>query len=535
MKYNEIEKFKHSELEELTYAQLEADDGGSSIKKENIIVFEPFENDFDHKGVAVLNGVISSLITHELNGNYSISLEIPKDERGKYKRILPLSILKARGQLFRIPLWNGVKDNGFKLKIYAEHISYDARSIFTEDRRVNEQPIYEALNRLLESDLNNRFKIGPTDITTTANANFIMEDFIDSLFKKIIPRWGGELLRDNFEFTVKRTIGEYKPDLYVRYGKNSTSFDVKLDYTNLCTKIYPVGKEGITIAEIENGRNYLYSKNFRNYPIEYPKKVKFDDIETPEELKVAALEYLDKYSIPVKTISVDLISLELNEAYDNLKSAIKMNLGDVVTAYDEDFNIADELKVVSMDIDGETGEKKKIILGELASTLADVVTDVEEKQSEIQDRIESSITTSDDIKKLVAEHETEIEELKKVDENLNKDITSVNLEVGQLAALETEHKKDLVGAINEVKGLAAAADDKALIGDLKLLETEVKTDIVSAINELYDSINSSETPGGSNIEVITRLGELEQQVINLETEQKKIMNILIENGLYTTT
>lgn len=502
MKYSVIEKYKHLELEELTYAQLEADEDTASIKKQNIIVYEPFETIFNHKGVAVLDAVLSSKITHELNGNYSLYVEVIKDARGKYKRIKPLSILKSRGQLFRIPQVDGVKDDGFKLKLYAEHISYDARELFTEDRRANNQPIYEVMTRLLEPDLNNKYSLGESDLDTTASANFINEDFISSLFKKVLPRWSGELERNNFEFTIKKRLGEYKPNLFIRFGKNSKSISVKLDYTELCTKIYPTGKNGITIESINNGVNYLLSSKANDYPIQYPKHIKFDDAETPEELYDLANEYLNKYDTPTKTITVDIIELENNLAYEDLRNAIRMNLGDTVTVFDTDLNLKDELRVISVDIDGETGLKLKVTLGEFAASFADSVTDLEEVTDEISNKVSENIQTSDDIKNQVVKNTTSIEELNSITENLNKDITSTNAEIGQLPALETEYKDDLVGAVNELKNVID-----------------------------YDPVEGEEEKIGLKQEIAS----LKFQVQDLEEKLKVITEILVNEGLYPTS
>lgn len=497
MKYNVIETYKYKDLERFTYAQLESEE--IAIDKYPLILYDPFEVEFDHHGIAVLESALNPTIVQELNGDYSLSAEIVKDQRGKYTRIKPLCIIKAQGQLFRIPFWEGVKDNGFTIKINAKHISYDAAEIFTEDRRVNNQNVYETLSRLLEGDTKGKYSLGVTDLATTASANFINENFIESLFNKIIPRWNGELARDNFKFTVKQRLGEYKPNLFIRYGKNSTSINRKVDYSNLCTKILPVGKNGITIEEINRGIKYITSSKINDYPLVYTRKIKFDDAETPEQLKELATEYLNKYDKPLVTVEVNLIDLEQNEAYDNLKSAIRMNLGDTVTIYDEDLDIDEEQRVISLEIDAVTGVKLKITLGEFAPSFADSVSDLEETTNEIADKISENIQTSDDIKNQVVNNTTEIEGLKSVTENLNKDITSTNKEIGQLPALETEYKDDLVGAINELKNVID-----------------------------YDPGEGEEEKIGLKQEVES----LKLKVKDLEENLKVITEILVNEGLY---
>lgn len=496
MDFKNIESYKYKDLERFTYAELESEK--IEVARQPLIAYDPFEVDFDNKGIAVLESVLNPTIVQELNGDYSLSVEILKDKRGKYTRIKPLCIIKAQGQLFRIPFWNGIKDNGFVIKINAKHISYDAVEIFTEDRRVNNQNVYEALSRLLEGDIKDKYSLGVTDLSTTASANFIMENFIDSLFNKILPRWNGELIRDNYKFTVKNRIGQYKPNLFIRYGKNSTSIERKVDYSQICTNIYPIGRNGITVEDINNGLKNIKSEKINDYPIIYTKKVKFEDAETPEELKELAIEYLKKYDIPLTTITMNLIDLEQDKLYENLKSAIQMNLGDTVTVYDKDLGIQEEQRVISLEIDAVTGVKLKITLGEFAPSFADSVSDLEETTNEITDKISENIQTSDDIKNKVVTNTTEIEELKLIVENLNKDITSTNKEIGQLPALETEYKEDLVGAINELKNVI----------DYEPEEEEEKIGLKQEVESL------------------------KLKVKDLEENLKVITDILVNEGLY---
>lgn len=498
MNYDLIGNYKYKDLERFTYAQLESDE--ILISNYPIILYDPFETEFDHHGVAVLENTLDAVITQELNGDYTLKAEIIKDERGKYKRVKPLSIVKAQGQLFRIPLLQGIKDDGFKITIDAKHISFDAVELYNEDRRANNQNIYETLSRLMEVDIKGKYSLGVTDVTKTASANFIDENFIESLFNKVLPRWGGELLRDNFKFTVKNRIGSYKPDLFIRYSKNSKSITRKVDYSSLCTMIYPYGKNGITIEEINRGIKYLTSSRINDYPLVYTKKVKFDDAETPEQLLEMATEYLNKYDKPLITVEVDLIDLENSASYENLKSAIRMDLGDTVTIYDEDLGIDEEQRVISMETDAVTGIKLKITLGVSAPSLADSMTDLEDKTSEIEQKVSENINTSEDIKTQVVQNTTDIIELKKIDENLNKDITAVNEEVGQLAGLNTTIKTDLVSAINEVVSMFDVSDE----------ETQEKTNVVEVVKDLQMKVD----------EVII--------------EQNKIIELLKTAGIYPT-
>lgn len=386
MIYTSIENYKYKDLEKFTYAQLEADE--IAKRKQYVIVYDPFETNFDCLGLGVLNTcVIDPIITKELNADYSLTMTIYKDNRGKYKRVKPLSIIKAQGQLFRIPFWEGIKDNGLTINVQAKHIFYDLMEAFTEDRRVQGQNIYETMSRLLESDKRARFRIGVTDVTNVGNANFIDENVCSSIMKKVIPRWKAELLRDNFSIVAKKRLGKYKPDLYIRYGQHAKGLRKKVDYTNMCTRIYAKGKEGITIASINNNVKYLDSSKINDYPIVFPVSVKFDDAETPEQLKILAQEYLDKYDKPLITIEVDLQDLFESKDYENLQSAIQLNEGDTVTVYDKDLDIYEEQRVIKIQQHAITGVKVNITLGIMASTIIDSMDDTDNRVTNVEEKV----------------------------------------------------------------------------------------------------------------------------------------------------
>ncbi|MGL5084268.1 MAG: hypothetical protein ACRC68_00875, partial [Clostridium sp.] len=70
MIYTSIENYKYKDLEKFTYAQLEADE--IAKRKQYVIVYDPFETNFDCLGLGVLNTcVIDPIITKELNADYS--------------------------------------------------------------------------------------------------------------------------------------------------------------------------------------------------------------------------------------------------------------------------------------------------------------------------------------------------------------------------------------------------------------------------------------------------------------------------------
>ena len=59
----------------------------------------------------------------------------------------------------------------------------------------------------------------------------------------IAERWGGHIVRNGFRISVLQSIG-VDNGITIEYGKNLKSLTADYDFSNVCTKILPVGKDG---------------------------------------------------------------------------------------------------------------------------------------------------------------------------------------------------------------------------------------------------------------------------------------------------
>ena len=83
--------------------------------------------------------------------------------------------------------------------------------------------------------------------------------------------------------------------------KSSSSYDY-------ATVVYPIGKDNLTIKDINNGRTYL--TNF-SYSSKYIETVKFwEDIDVPELLKMKGEEYLQEVCVPRASYEIKLMGLD---------------------------------------------------------------------------------------------------------------------------------------------------------------------------------------------------------------------------------
>ena len=96
------------------------------------------------------------------------------------------------------------------------------------------------------------------------------------------------------------------------------------------TRVIPIGKNGLTIESVNDGKNYLENKTYSNKNI-YGiwQSDKHDD---PSALKADAKRFLDEMAIPYETYEVVVDDLYALKGYDEFK----YGLGDIVTIIDGD-------------------------------------------------------------------------------------------------------------------------------------------------------------------------------------------------------
>lgn len=110
--------------------------------------------------------------------------------------------------------------------------------------------------------------------------------------------------------------------------KQSSTYDY-------ATVIFPLGKNGLTIANINNGKEYLENYSYSNKAIE--KYFIDEDIEVAEILKMKAEEYLANSCVPRASYKLQLASLGDNVA-----------LGDIIYLVDKIKRIKQKQRVVKI-------------------------------------------------------------------------------------------------------------------------------------------------------------------------------------------
>lgn len=343
---------------------------------DEICIYNMKETDFSHWGLRILTPTACT-ITEELNGQYELELEHPVDSEGVWKSIIDLNIIKACGQLFRI--YRKIKSmdssGNFSIKVNARHIFYDLNDRLLLDIRTPEYNGQGIISFLLSS----AYKVdkqpmgydfsGASDITDTYYSEYYNNVSIVSALlgaeNSFINSLGGELYRNNFEFSINRRREHSADNAFsIIYGRDMLAIEETVDYSNMCTYLVAMNNFGQA-----HFWWWIYENSTSDYfPHAVVKYVQFnyDDAATAmERLTRDSKSYFETYKFPDINYTVTFANLKDSELYKDFLGLQKCEIGDTGTIYHEELGISTVQKVIKKTIDALTGETTSIELGKL--------------------------------------------------------------------------------------------------------------------------------------------------------------------------
>ena len=161
-----------------------------------------------------------------------------------------------------------------KIRIKAYHVFYDTQNYLIADSYVVDKNCNDALDHL-NSATDNTSPFTTLSNIQNINSYRCVRSSLYEAINTVIERWGGHLVRDNWTISVLASIGQDN-GVTVRYAKNLKDITCTEDWSNVVTKLMPVGKDGILLDE-----QYVYSEI--QYTIPYTKSISFDQSNILEE------------------------------------------------------------------------------------------------------------------------------------------------------------------------------------------------------------------------------------------------------------
>ncbi|HGJ5949609.1 TPA: phage tail spike protein [Streptococcus pneumoniae] len=340
-----------------------------------------------------LHEVTSAIVKEIMNGDFTLTVKYPISDSGIYQLIQEDMLIKAPtpvlgAHLFRIKKPVEYNDH---LEITAYHISDDVMQRSITPVSVTSQSCGMTLSRMVQ---NTKTALGDfsfnSDIQDRRTFNTTETETLYSILldgkHSIVGTWGGELVRDNFAMTVKKSRGENR-GVVITTHKNLKNYQRTKNSQNVVTRIHakstfkPEGAEKETTIRVT-----VDSPLINSYPYINEKEYENNNAKTVEELQKWAQskfsnEGIDKVSdaIKIQAYELDGQVVHMGDTV-NLKSW-KHNVDAFKKAIAYEFDALKE-EYISLTFDDKAGIGGSRASGGLSSA-ADAILGVTESAQEI--------------------------------------------------------------------------------------------------------------------------------------------------------
>ena len=462
-----------------------------------------------------LHEATSAIVKETMNGDFTLTVKYPISDSGIYQLIQEDMLIKAPtpvlgAQLFRIK--KPVEHNDH-LEITAYHISDDVMQRSITPVSVTSQSCGMALSRMVQ---NTKTALGDfsfnSDIQDRRTFNTTETETLYSVLldgkHSIVGTWEGELVRDNFAMTVKKSRGENR-GVVITTHKNLKDYQRTKNSQNVVTRIHakstfkPEGAEKETTIRVT-----VDSPLINSYPYINEKEYENNNAKTVEELQKWAQskfsnEGIDKVSdaIKIEAYELDGQVVHMGDTV-NLKSW-KHNVDAFKKAIAYEFDALKE-EYISLTFDDKAGTGGSRASGGLSSAadailgvagtaqeislekaLQNADLDFDHKagllRQEISDGIELARARAEEVKQELSDTINQrfnsfdngpLQEVKRRAEEALRN-------AGASSLLAQEAKRiglDSIAKLDEFKRQATSAQT-ALLGDLDVLKRTVANDI----------------------------------------------------------
>ena len=329
-------------------------------------VFSPTDTIFTSNGDAVIQA-LRAVVYKTDNGDFYLELEAGLEY---LEYIKPNNIIVANTpqgeQAFRVRI---VENTRTKIKAKALHVYYDSDNYLIADSYVVNKDCNDALDHL------NNATDTPSPFTTLSDVETVssfrcVRQSLNEAITTVLERWGGHLVRNNFNIQIRETIGQDN-GVTIQYRKNLKEISVNYDWSGVCTKLLPVGKDGFTLDSL-----YVYSEI--QYDAVYTKAVSFEqDIDranySDDEHYYAALrdDLTAQAENYLKVSQYPAVNYTLNANMDKIT-----DIGDTVVVFDERLGITLTANVLSFEYDCILDKYLTIQFGTLAANLSNLLGNV---------------------------------------------------------------------------------------------------------------------------------------------------------------
>lgn len=423
-------------------------------------------------------------IRERLSGESLLSFEMP-NVREQVALLMLDGYIKCDGQLFVIKTIEEQTSGRNYISVQAVHVYVELVEEYI-DRTVDLLGAMAA-QALTAALLGSPFSVGSVNVTGLRDIDISERSALKAV-QEIREKWDCDLWFDNRTVHLGKK-GQDKAD-EIRYGSNLKALRKPATTTNVITRLYVYGRDGLTFEAINGGKKYLDSPNIGLYRRPKCGEVRFNDITTPQELMQEGQRYL---------LTKDKVNVSYSVDYADLGER-PIELGDAVTITHMPFEMQTMgTRVVERSYDPLQRRIRSVVLSSYLETTVDDMVAIRKKQYYLE--------------RATAGRASELQQQQNAAKAEMNDILD---SLGELDGY-------IDGAFQD--GLISAAEAKAIESHIVRLIAE-KADIDAKYTEVYGNPSLSGSPK-------TTLASTKQQYNSAHSNLISSINAAIADGKTT--
>lgn len=337
---------------------------------------------------SVLERAYDIVVTGEVNGADTLELKLPFSDV-KRATINNEKAIQIANDTYRIRTLTDEKgaDGSIITSVYAEAAFYDLTySAEKEPREYNAATAVEPMTYALQGT---GWSVGTVDVSTRRTWRCEEKNAL-AILRAAQDIHGGDLVFDSKNRLVHLYVfsGKTSGALFA-YRKNLTGIKRVVDTRSLITRLYAVGKDGITFASINNGKpyveDYTYTSEVRVSQLD------LSNFTNPYQMLEFTKMRMAQYGQPRVSYVLSAMDLSVLTGYEHEQ----WDLGDIVTVDDRDLDFTIQTRIVRRQYNIQ--EPWKTVL-ELSSKLRELG---DSSGSNVADQLGQSDLVGQEIKDMV--------------------------------------------------------------------------------------------------------------------------------------
>lgn len=340
---------------------------------------------------AVLENAYDIIVTGEINGEDTLSFKIPyRDSKRSY--IDSEKKIQIVDDIYKVRTVKDTKDTEGNAitEVYAEAEFYDLTfSVRKEERSFEAETAEVPMAYALAGT---EWAVGTVNVRTKRTWTSSEKNAL-SILRNVADLHGGDLVFDCANRLVHLlTVNGKDSGALFAYRKNMKSIQRVVDTRSLVTRLYAVGADGLTFADINNGKPYVEDFSYTN-------EIRISTLDcssftNPYQMKEYTEMRLAQYAKPTISYVLNAMDLSVLTGYEHEA----WELGDYVRVEDKELGISVTTRIVRREYNLQ--EPWNTVL-ELSTTLKNLGSSASQWDNAADTLEGTSMVSNDDIREMV--------------------------------------------------------------------------------------------------------------------------------------